>query len=121
MTERSIEFAIIGAAKSASTWLHLALRQHPSVYMPASETAFFEDPYYDARDLSPLHAVVNAAPASTHVGIKCPNYLCTPDLRRRKLVGTAWEAKYPHATCANHRPCSGIGSCMRRRSSSLGV
>jgi hypothetical protein len=39
------DFVIIGAAKSASTWLHLALRQHPAVYMPGHETRFFEDPY----------------------------------------------------------------------------
>lgn len=72
------DFVIIGAAKSASTWLHLTLRQHPAVYMPGEETAFFEDPYYregDSRQLSmPLQA---AAPAAL-LGIKCPNYLCTP-------------------------------------------
>lgn len=77
-TERNIEFAIIGAAKSASTWLHLALRQHPAVYMPESETAFFEDPYYDAVDLTPLREVIDAAAPTARIGIKCPNYLCTP-------------------------------------------
>lgn len=77
--ERSIEFAIIGAAKSASTWLHLALRQHPSVYMPETETAFFEDPYYDAVDLTPLRRLIDQAPAKSRIGIKCPNYLCTPE------------------------------------------
>jgi hypothetical protein len=78
-SERTIEFAIIGAAKSASTWLHLALRQHPSVYMPESETAFFEDPYYDPADLGPLRQVIRQAPPDSRIGIKCPNYLCTPE------------------------------------------
>jgi hypothetical protein len=72
------DFVIIGAAKSASTWLHLALRQHPAVYMPRDETPFFEDPFYDANDLSALSADLQAAPADALLGIKCPNYLCTP-------------------------------------------
>jgi hypothetical protein len=72
-------FAIIGAAKSASTWLHLALRQHPAVYMPANETAFFEDPYYDETKLTSLFAELTAAPSGAVVGIKCPNYLCKPE------------------------------------------
>jgi Sulfotransferase domain len=81
--ERTIEFAIIGAAKSASTWLHLALRHHPSVYMPDTETAFFEDPYYDAADLSPLSRLVERAPPGARIGIKCPNYLCSPECPAR--------------------------------------
>jgi Sulfotransferase family len=72
------DFVIIGAAKSASTWLHLALRQHPAVYMPADETEFFDDVYYNANDLGPLFAQLKGAPAGAVVGIKCPNYLCTP-------------------------------------------
>ena len=80
---RSPDFVIIGAAKSASTWLHLALRQHPAVYMPASETPFFEDPYYNASDLGPLLAELKAAPPGAVVGIKCPNYLCTPQCAPR--------------------------------------
>jgi hypothetical protein len=72
-------FVIIGAAKSASTWLHLSLRQHPAVYMPSSETPFFEDPYYHEHDLSPLRAEMESAPADAIVGIKCPDYLCTPE------------------------------------------
>jgi hypothetical protein len=77
------DFVIIGAAKSASTWLHLALRQHPSVYMPGAETPFFEDPYYNAEDLSPLLAELEAAGSGAVVGIKRPNYLCTPECAPR--------------------------------------
>ena len=61
-------FVIIGAAKSASTWLHLTLRQHPAIYMPGNETAFFEDPYYDESDLSPLRAEIKPAPLDAVVG-----------------------------------------------------
>ncbi len=83
MTERNIEFAIIGAAKSASTWLHLALRQHPAIYMPGTESAFFEDPFYDPKDLSPLRTIVAEAPSNTQIGIKCPNYLCSRECAPR--------------------------------------
>ena len=73
------DFVIIGAGKSASTWLHLALRQHPAVYMPRDETPFFEDPYYDADGIDSLRAALQAAPAGAVIGIKRPNYLCTPE------------------------------------------
>lgn len=73
------DFVIIGAAKSASTWLHLALRLHPGIYMPESETPFFEDAHYDERNLCELHEAVAAAPEGAVIGIKCPNYLCTPE------------------------------------------
>jgi hypothetical protein len=74
---------IIGAAKSASTWLQLTLRQHPAVYMPGDETAFFEDPYYREGDLGPVYSALQAAPADALIGIKCPNYLCTPQCAPR--------------------------------------
>lgn len=72
------DFVIIGAAKSASTWLQLALRQHPAVYMPLEETPFFEDPHYKESDPEPLSVALRAAPPDALLGIKCPNYLCTP-------------------------------------------
>ena len=76
-------FVIIGAGKSASTWLHFALRQHPSIFMPEDEIPFFEDPYYDASDLTPLHAALDQAPTGATIGIKRPNYLCTPECAPR--------------------------------------
>ncbi len=36
-----IDFLIIGAAKSATTWLQQSLQQNPSVYMPDPELHFF--------------------------------------------------------------------------------
>jgi hypothetical protein len=77
------EFVIIGAGKSASTWLHLALRQHPALFMPAQETFFFEDPHYHENDLGPLFAELQAAPAHATIGIKRPDYLCTPECAPR--------------------------------------
>jgi len=76
-------FVIIGAGKSASTWLHLALRQHPALFMPEQETLFFEDPHYSENDLTPLFAELNSAPTHAMIGIKRPNYLCTPECAPR--------------------------------------
>jgi hypothetical protein len=81
--DRLPDFVIIGAGKSASTWLHLALRQHPAIFMPEGEIAFFEDPQYDEKDLSPLTAEFASAPADATLGIKRPNYLCTPECAPR--------------------------------------
>lgn len=82
-TNKLPDFVIIGAAKSASTWLHLALRQHPAIYMPEAETPFFEDAYYNENDLSGLSGTINSAPPQAVVGIKCPNYLCIPECAPR--------------------------------------
>lgn len=46
--------------------------------MPEQETPFFEDAYYDEKDLSDLCKALNPAPPGAVTGIKCPNYLCTP-------------------------------------------
>jgi hypothetical protein len=72
------DFVIIGAGKSATTWLHMALRKHPEVFLPENETPFFEDPYYCESDLTRLCSELRNAQASATVGIKRPNYLCTP-------------------------------------------
>lgn len=83
MMSRLPNFVIIGAGKSASTWLHLALRQHPAIFMPEQETRFFEDPHYNESDLTPLVAELKSAPSHATIGIKRPNYLCTPECAPR--------------------------------------
>jgi len=83
VTNRLPEFVIIGAGKSASTWLHMALRQHPALFMPEQETFFFEDPHYHENDLGALFAELQAAPAGATIGIKRPDYLCTPECAPR--------------------------------------
>src|SRR5215469_14246021 len=51
--------------------------------MPGEETAFFEDPNYREEDLAPLSEALQAAPSDKLLGIKCPNYLCTPQCAPR--------------------------------------
>ena len=81
--KRLPDFVIIGAGKSASTWLHLAMRQHPDIFMPETEIPFFENPHYNSMNLGPLHDALAAAPAMARLGIKRPNYLCTPECAPR--------------------------------------
>lgn len=48
MSDQFFSFVIVGAQKSASSFLHLCLADHPGLFMPPGELAFFEDPDYDA-------------------------------------------------------------------------
>ena len=47
-----LDFFIMGTEKGGSTYLLQCVREHPSIFMPREELAFFEDPFYDADDLS---------------------------------------------------------------------
>ncbi|MCH7980754.1 MAG: hypothetical protein IID59_04545 [Proteobacteria bacterium] len=49
------DFVIIGAQKSASTFLQECIREHPAVYMNREEDAFFEDP--EGRPLAIMSSV----------------------------------------------------------------
>ena len=78
-----LDFALIGAQKSASTLLHRALAQHPDVFMPAEETPVFEDPDYSEGRLRALADRLASAPRGACVGIKRPDYLARPVVAER--------------------------------------
>ena len=46
------DFFVIGAQKAGSTYLLECLGEHPQVFMPPAEVAFFEDPLYRSEDLA---------------------------------------------------------------------
>jgi hypothetical protein len=77
------DFAIVGAAKSASTWLHKALLQHPEVVMPRQETAFFEDPFYDELAFCSFVTELPPVGDAKLLGIKRPNYFTLPECAKR--------------------------------------
>lgn len=68
-------FYLIGAQKSASSFLHECLREHPGITMPRDETPFFEDPYYDPARLAEFEAQFDSVPREDLIGIKRPDYL----------------------------------------------
>lgn len=70
----SPDFIIIGAQKSASSFLQMCLTEHPDVWMPDGETPYFESPDYESQNPADLAAVF-ADRHETRVGIKRPNYI----------------------------------------------
>jgi hypothetical protein len=76
-------FLIIGAQKSASTFVHECLREHPEVFMPRQEIAFFQDPDYLESDISQLHSIFEGAKNHKALGIKCPDYLARQECPAR--------------------------------------
>jgi hypothetical protein len=76
-------FLIIGAQKSASTFIHVCLAEHPEVFMPIKEITYFEDPDFreiKREEFERLFADVNGEKA---IGIKRPNYLAKPEVPGR--------------------------------------
>lgn len=68
------DFAIVGAQKSASTFIQDGLSSHQDIYMPKGETRFFEDPEYQDGNISPLTSLFKGH-AGKVKGIKRPDYL----------------------------------------------
>lgn len=75
-------FVIIGAQKSASTYLSEALRQHPSIYLPPQEVRYFEDPEYTPDDIGPLKTLFQKRREPLK-GIKRPDYLARSEVPAR--------------------------------------
>jgi hypothetical protein len=83
-------FVIIGAQKSASTFLQVCLSEHPEVFMPPDEIPFFESPDYERSNISELESLFNDRIENTF-GIKRPNYIGKPEVPKRI------ELHLPHA------------------------
>ena len=87
-----IDFVIIGAAKSATTWLQTRLQADPAVYMPDPELHYFSREYHRGKDWY-LSQFSEEARGRT-VGEKSNSYLYEPgaadrlhrDLPHVKLV-----------------------------------
>jgi len=82
MDAATIDFVIIGAQKSASTYVHRLLEQSSEVYMPRGEVRSFEDPHYDDGGAGKIERII-ASGQGRKVGIKRPGYLGRPEVPRR--------------------------------------
>jgi hypothetical protein len=78
-----LDFLIIGAQKSGSTFVHKCLEEHPQVFMPSGEVPFFENPDYQTADFSQLTVLFKGATDQQILGIKRPNYLHKPECPER--------------------------------------
>ena len=75
-------FVIIGAQKSASTFIQACLSEHSEIYMPSGETAFFESPDYENNSISSLEKLFEGREGKL-LGIKRPAYIGKPEVPDR--------------------------------------
>ncbi|WP_036476599.1 sulfotransferase domain-containing protein [Myxosarcina sp. GI1] len=75
-------FVIIGAQKSASTFLHHCLREHPDIWLPEGETPAFESPNFEAGEAKQLYKKIGDRQEAI-IGIKRPSYLCRSEVPQR--------------------------------------
>jgi hypothetical protein len=76
-------FLIIGAQKSASTFIHNCVREHPEAFLPRYETPFFEDPYFQYYQFDDFETLFSDVSNEYAIGIKRPDYLGKPEVPKR--------------------------------------
>jgi Sulfotransferase domain len=76
-------FVVIGAQKSASTFLQDQLSLHPEVEMPEGEVRHFEDPFYSQGAVADLPSLYVRPPTGIQRGIKRPDYMGRPEIPAR--------------------------------------
>jgi hypothetical protein len=81
------DFAIVGAQKSASTFIQDGLSSHQDIYMPKGETRYFEDPEYLGGDISTLTSLFKGREGKVK-GIKRPDYLGRAEVPARMKAVT---------------------------------
>jgi hypothetical protein len=80
----TIDFCIVGAAKSATTSLHFYLAQHPDLFLPTvKELAFFIAPANDPREKETLATHYASIWPNQKVGLSHSNMLMFPHVPSR--------------------------------------
>lgn len=77
-----LNFLIVGAQKSASTYLQSCLTQHPNVYVCDNEIAIFEDPDYAHFSEQAIDRLF-VGRSEARLGIKRPSYIGRPEVPER--------------------------------------
>jgi Sulfotransferase domain len=79
-------FFVIGAQKAGSTYLLHCLGEHPEIFMPPGEVAFFEESLYSTERIGDFEKHFARARPGQVVGVKRPNLLghseCPERLKR---------------------------------------
>ena len=78
-----LDFFIMGTEKGGSTYLLQCVREHPAIFMPDQEIAFFEDAFYHEDDLSDFEANFVDSGSATLLGVKRPTMLGHPEFGPR--------------------------------------
>ena len=76
-------FLIIGAQKSATTFVQMCLADHPQIFVYPKEISYFEDPDYHETSLEDFEALFNDADHEKAVGLKRASYLAKPECPAR--------------------------------------
>ena len=76
------QFIVIGAQKSASSFLQACLTEHPDIWMPDGETPYFESPDYEQQTPNDFAAIFTGR-TEPMLGIKRPNYIGKPEVPAR--------------------------------------
>lgn len=77
------DFIIMGAQKSASTYVQRALVDHPGVFLPDGELRYFEDPWFDEALYERFLATFQGAPDKRRIGFKRADMLALPECSER--------------------------------------
>lgn len=121
------DFLIIGAQKSASTFLHYCLAQHPDVYVRPGETPIFENPDFSAYHPG-FFAAMFRGRTERCLGIRRPNYMGRSEAAPRigeilpdaKLIAVLRNPVDRAVSAAHHQmvesfiPLMNIEECMRQ-------
>jgi len=81
-----LDFVIIGGQKCGSTYLQTVIEKHPEVDMPSGEVPYLESPDYEDNGIDKLRIVLNDLDQSKLIGIKRPNYLSKPEVKKRMIA-----------------------------------
>jgi hypothetical protein len=81
MRMAEIDFLIIGAAKSATTWLQHSLQREPSIYMPDPELHYFSRQFQNGQDW--YLGQFDKSGSHQTVGEKSNSYLEKPEAAQR--------------------------------------
>ncbi len=77
------DFFVIGAQKAGSTYLLRCLNDHPQIFMPPGEVAFFEDTLYAPERINDFEKHFAPARLGQVIGVKRPNLLGHPECPER--------------------------------------
>lgn len=77
------DFFVVGAQKAGSTYLLECLNDHPQIFMPPAEVAFFEDWLYSSERIGEFEKHFEPARPGQVVGVKRPNLLGYPECPER--------------------------------------
>ena len=119
-------FVILGAQKSASSFVHVCLADHPGIALPHGETPCFETPDYENGAIADLERLFEGQDGKVR-GIRRPSYLGRPEVPERlkkhlpdaKLIAVLRDpvvravSSYYHNMATGFLPVRGVEQGLR--------